>query len=82
MTGERAFLKAIEGSCHIPVACFGKILDNRVMLTAVVASEDGESLIKETIESTPEQVAEKGRKLAKLVLEKGGQRILEALNIP
>lgn len=82
VTGERAFLKAIEGSCHIPVACFGKILDNRVMLTAVVASEDGESLIKETIESTPEQVAEKGRKLAKLVLEKGGQRILEALNIP
>lgn len=52
------------------------------MLTAVVASEDGESLIKETIESTPEQVAEKGRELAKLVLEKGGQRILEALNIP
>jgi len=82
VTGERAFLKEIEGSCHIPVACFGKHQDGKILLTAVVASEDGESFIKETIESTPEQVAAKGRELAKLVLEKGGQRILEALDIP
>lgn len=82
VTGERAFLKEIEGSCHIPVACFGKYQDDKILLTAVVASEDGESFIKETIESTPEQVAEKGRELARRVLEKGGQRILEALDIP
>ena len=82
VTGERAFLKEIEGSCHIPVACFGKLLDNRVTLTAVVASEDGTSLIKETIETSPEQVTEKGRELAKLVLDRGGKRILEALDIP
>lgn len=82
VTGERAFLKKIEGSCHIPVACFGKMRDNRIIFTAVVASEDGKSFIKETIESTPEQVTEKGRELAKLVLDKGGKRILEALDIP
>lgn len=82
VTGERAFLKEIEGSCHIPVACFAKIQNDRVILTAVVASEDGGSLIKETIESSPEQVTEKGRELAKLVLDKGGKRILEAINIP
>ena len=82
VTGERSFLKEIEGSCHIPVACFGKHQDGKILLTAVVASEDGKSFIKETIESTPEQVVEKGRELAKLVLEKGGQRILEALDIP
>lgn len=82
VTGERAFLKKIEGSCHIPVACFGKIRDNRIIFTAVVASEDGKSFIKETIESTPEQVTEKGRQLAKIVLDKGGKRILEALDIP
>ncbi len=82
VTGERAFLKEIEGSCHIPVACFGKIRDNRVWLTAVVVSEDGRSLIKKTIESLPEQVTETGQELAKLVLNNGGQRILEALNIP
>jgi len=82
VTGERAFLKEIEGSCHIPVACFGKHQDDKILLTAVVASEDGKAFIKETIESTPEQVVEKGRELANLVLEKGGQRILEALDIP
>jgi hydroxymethylbilane synthase len=77
--GERAFLKQIEGSCHIPVACFGKIFDNTVHLTGVVASEDGEKLVKETITSPMDQVKEFGKKLADRILENGGRRILENL---
>lgn len=80
VTGERAFLKQIEGSCHIPVACFGKISGNQVVMTAVVASEDGRELIKEQIASPVDQVKEAGRTLADQVLEKGGRKILERLN--
>ncbi len=80
VTGERAFLKQIEGSCHIPVACFGKIIDNEVALTAVVASVDGKELIKEKIVSPMDQVEKNGRALADRVLEKGGKKILESLN--
>jgi len=64
VTGERAFLKQIEGSCHIPVACFAKIIDNEVQLTAVVASEDGKELIKEQIVSPIDNVQNYGKKLA------------------
>jgi len=78
--GERAFLKQIEGSCHIPVACFGKIEEEGVMFTAVVASEDGQEVIKETIISPADNVVEKGRELAEQLLENGGKRILENLN--
>lgn len=78
--GERAFLKQIEGSCHIPAACFGKFQENKVLLTAVVASEDGQKLIKEKIVSTPGFVEAAGKKLAIQVLEKGGKIILEQLN--
>ena len=79
--GERAFLKQIEGSCHIPVACFGRIEDDgNVLLTAVVASEDGKEVIKETITSPADTIEAKGRELAKLLLENGGKRILENLN--
>ena len=80
VTGERAFLKQIEGSCHIPVACFGKIINNEVVLTAVVASIDGKKLIKEQIISPMDKVESHGRTLADQVLEKGGKKILESLN--
>ncbi|MCP3876363.1 MAG: hydroxymethylbilane synthase [Desulfobacteraceae bacterium] len=80
VTGERAFLKQIEGSCHIPVACFGKIVDDHVVFTAVVASEDGKELIKEQITSSLDQVERAGFSLANQVLEKGGKKILEQLN--
>lgn len=80
VTGERAFLKEIEGSCHIPVACFAKIKDSIVRMTAVVASTDGKTLVKEHAISPINQVEESGRELARLVLEKGGKTILEQLN--
>ena len=80
VTGERAFLKQIEGSCHIPVACFGKIQDDKVILTAVVASENGKELIKEQIISPINKVEHSGKALADQVLEKGGRKILEQLN--
>ena len=80
VTGERAFLKQIEGSCHIPVACFAKIDNSEVILTALVASEDGKLLVKEQIISPMDQVEENGKRLAERILEKGGRKILENLN--
>lgn len=78
--GERAFLRKIEGSCHIPVACFGKMADKEVLLTAVVASENGKDMIKEHLVSPAGNVEDAGRHLADLLLKKGGNRILEALS--
>ncbi len=78
--GERAFLKQIEGSCHIPVACFGKVMDTGIQMTAIVASEDGKQIIKEQITCPVDQVKNSGRKLADQVLEQGGRKILECLN--
>jgi len=81
VTGERAFLKQIEGSCHIPVACFSKIVENEVIMTAVVASEDGKEIIKEQIVSPFNGVQENGQILADQVLNNGGKKILEQLNL-
>ncbi len=80
VTGERAFLKQIEGSCHIPVACFARIVNHQVVMTAVVASEDGKTLVKQQIVSPINRVEKSGRALADQVLEKGGKTILEQLN--
>jgi len=80
VTGERAFLRQIEGSCHIPVACYGEIKENQVIMTALVASEDGQEVIKRQIACPGDRVEEYGRKLADQLLENGGKRILENLN--
>lgn len=80
VTGERAFLRRLEGSCHIPVACFGKIEDDLVVLTGVVASENGETIIKETVTGTPDNVIKSGIDLAETLLSRGADKILENLN--
>ncbi len=80
VTGERAFLKQIGGSCHVPVACFGKLAHEDIILTALVASEDGRDVIRESVTAQAETVAVKGRELANQLLDKGGKRILERLN--
>lgn len=78
--GERAFLKQIEGSCHIPVACFAKFVGEKVVLTGMAASEDGKRLIKLKKQALPSETKKKGKLLAKEILEKGGKKILESLN--
>jgi len=88
VTGERAFLKQIEGSCHIPVACYGEIKGKQVILTALVASEDGREVIKRqtacpldsSADSIMDTIVDHGRKLADQLLENGGKQILESLN--
>ena len=76
--GERSFLQQIEGSCHVPVGCFGRILDNdRILFTGIVSSEDGTLVIKESVESDPNDTAAAGIELANLLLDKGAKTILE-----
>ncbi len=81
VTGERAFLKRLEGSCHIPVACFGKITKNNLTLAGLVASENGEQIIKETIQRDINSAKQAGIELADSLLSKGGREILESLEI-
>lgn len=79
VSGERAFLNRLEGSCHVPVAALGKVEDNRFILDGLVADMDGKTVIRDSLsgpESTPEAV---GVKLADRLLEMGAEEILERL---
>jgi len=81
VAGERAFLKRLQGSCHIPVACFGKIEETHIILTGLVASENGEQIIKETLKRNINSAEQAGIDLADILLSKGGREILENLEI-
>ncbi len=78
--GERAFLKRLEGSCHVPVACFGQLENKIVTLTGLVASENGSQVIKESVTSDPDTIEKAGIDLADMLLDKGAKSILENLS--
>lgn len=76
---ERAFLRKLEGSCHIPVACFGIIENQEIILTGLVASEDGTQMVKETSRGPVASAEAIGTSLANTLLDRGAAHILENL---
>ena len=79
VAGERAFLAAIGGGCHVPVACHGELSDGSLSLVGLVASLDGSVCIRKHCQGAPENAAPLGRELAEQILQAGGQAILEEI---
>ena len=46
---ERAFLRELEGGCQVPIGVNSKIQNEQLYLTGMVASLDGERLIKDQV---------------------------------
>lgn len=80
IAGERAFLRHLEGSCHIPVACFGRLADRQLTLTGLVAAEDGSTILKESVSYTADDPQRAGIDLAEALLLRGADKLLENLN--
>lgn len=76
---ERAFLKKLEGSCHIPVAGFGTVENDEIILSGLVASEDGTRVIKETSRGPVASPEALGTALAQKLLDRGADKILRDL---
>jgi len=76
---ERSFLRKLEGSCHIPVACFGTLDAEELIPTGLVASEDGTQMVKETSRGPGASAEAIGTSLASTLLHRGAAQILENL---
>jgi hydroxymethylbilane synthase len=78
---ERAFLDRLGGSCHVPVGCFAEVREESVSILGLIASPDGQQLIKERIEGPLHGHKYLGKELAERVLGRGGKEILSSLPI-
>lgn len=78
-TAERTFLKAIEGSCHVPVGGYATVSGDEVTLTGLIASVDGKEVLRVTKTSTDEIAL--GQDVAEELLGRGGRDILAAVNV-
>jgi hydroxymethylbilane synthase len=77
---ERAFLRELEGGCQVPIGVNTVLEDDTLTLTGLVASLDGQTLIKEQIQGSPDEAEAMGTALAKTVRGQGAQAILDAIN--
>jgi hydroxymethylbilane synthase len=74
---ERALLGALHGGCQVPMGAFARVEHGQLVMDACVCSIDGVHCVKRHAATTPEQAAQLGEHMARLLLEAGAQPILE-----
>ncbi|NLD16527.1 MAG: hydroxymethylbilane synthase [Tissierellia bacterium] len=69
---EREFLKAVGGSCKVPVGAYCHVEENKITLKGLLGSEDGNQLIKMEILGRKDENLGKilGEKMLKILLSK------------
>ncbi len=79
--GERAFLRKLEGGCQTPIAAFGEIKDNILILTGLVADISGKKFFKNIMTGAPEDSENIGYNLGESLLSMGADKILSEWKI-
>jgi hydroxymethylbilane synthase len=77
---ERALLAALQGGCQVPLGAWARIERGELVLDACVCSVDGVQYVKQRATSAPDQAAQLGEHMARLLIEAGAQPILEEVS--
>ncbi|NOZ03130.1 MAG: hydroxymethylbilane synthase [FCB group bacterium] len=73
---ERAFMRRLEGGCSIPLGAWGRIRDDRLILTGFISDLKGSESLCRTLTGSPERAEELGTELADQFIALGGKEIL------
>ncbi len=76
VTAERSYLRALGGGCRLPIAAYGLIEGGRLTLEGLVAAPNGTSVIRDKVWGELTEAEEMGRKLADMIMDKGGKKLL------
>ena len=74
---ERDFLKEIEGGCVSPIAAMAHIVDQKVVLNAVVLSPDGKKQVSVEVEAQLEFLGDLGLRAAEIARSKGVEELIQ-----
>jgi len=77
IAAERSFLRHLGGGCLLPIAAFGKLEGDKLSLEGLVAAPNGASVIRDKVRGTIAEAEELGKRLAEVIMEKGGKKLLE-----
>lgn len=76
---ERAFLRELEGGCQVPIGVNSVIDGENLTLTGIVASVDGQQVVKDTVTGLVNEPEKVGIELAQLLRQQGAKEILETI---
>jgi hydroxymethylbilane synthase len=77
VTAERSYLRALGGGCRLPIAAYGLIEKQRLTLEGLVAAPNGTTVIRDKVWGEIDEAEELGKKLASMIMEKGGRKLLD-----
>ena len=73
---ERAFLGRLGASCVTPMAAHARLSGGRLVLDALVASEDGRTVLRESAEGAPERAEALGLRVGDALLARGAAAVV------
>lgn len=76
---ERSFLRHLGGGCLLPIAAFAKLEGDKLSLEGLVAAPQGTSIIRDKVKGSAQEAEELGKMLAEMILEKGGNKLLNMI---
>jgi len=76
---ERGVLSALGGGCQVPIGAHATVEGGRLQLLGVVASPDGDEVIRGAAAGAVSAAESLGRALGNELLERGARRILDAV---
>ena len=79
VTAERAFSRALGGSCQVPLGGYAELRNGQVWLRGFVATADGKQMVEGEISGAPADAEALGLALAAELRQRGADRILAAL---
>lgn len=73
---ERAFLRRLEGGCHLPCGISSELKDGVLHLKGALFAVDSHDWVEETLQGPADHPEDVGETLGDLILQKGGRAIL------
>jgi hydroxymethylbilane synthase len=77
---ERALLSAMQGGCQVPMGAWARLERSELLIEAVVCSVDGTQYVRKKASAPPDQAAQLGEHMARVLIEGGARAILDEVN--
>ncbi|HSD38098.1 MAG TPA: hydroxymethylbilane synthase [Rhodocyclaceae bacterium] len=76
---ERALTRRLGGSCEVPIGAYCELVDGELWLRAMVASPDGQQIVRSEGRAAPGEAQALGERLADALMADGADQILASL---
>ncbi|WP_258360549.1 hydroxymethylbilane synthase [Moorella sulfitireducens (nom. illeg.)] len=78
---ERAYLRALEGGCQVPIGALAVVESESLVLMGMVASLDGRKVLRDFISGSTANPEASGRELARKLLARGADALLQEVRL-